>query len=516
MSSSRLASVFLAGFVAVASAAEPTLIHLFPVAGTQGTTVSVAAAGKFDPWPPQVWVDAPGITFHAAKTAGKFDVEVAKDATPGPHLVRFYNEQGASAPRFFIVSSEPELLEVEPNDNFKSPQKIDKLPVTINGRLDKAGDVDCFAVALKKGETLTAGVEAYVLASTFDGMLRLVDEDGTEVAFNHDDGRTLDPLLIWRAPRDGTFVVQLMGFIYPANSSVGLTGGEGCVYRLHLSATAAPAPRDIAPDSEPTVQESSSGVPVGSTPPLAIPVSVAGCIRKAGQENRHLFQAVKKQPYQLRVIAEQTGSPLDAWLKIEDQDGKQLGRNDDVGSLHDPLINWTAQSDGVFVAVVGDTTHRGGAGYVYRLEINEAVPSVAATSASHGISVMGGKTAEVKVTVKRTNGFKSKVMLAAKSLPEGVSAPEVEVPEKDGEVTLKISAEADAAPTGQPFQVVLREVESGTEHPVSYFMTAVGENNGVTQGYTKLVIDSTDKLWLTVVKAAADAEKPKAEAASKQ
>ncbi len=30
----------------------------FPVAGTQGTTVSVTAAGKFDPWPPRVWVDA--------------------------------------------------------------------------------------------------------------------------------------------------------------------------------------------------------------------------------------------------------------------------------------------------------------------------------------------------------------------------------------------------------------------------------------------------------------------------
>ncbi len=511
----RLASVLFAGFATVAGAAEPTLAHLFPVAGTQGTTISVAAAGKFDPWPPQVWVDAPGITFHASKTAGKFDVEVAKDAAPGPHLVRFYNEQGASAPRFFIVSSEPELLEVEPNDDFKSPQKIDKLPVTINGRLDKAGDVDCFSVALKKGETLSAGVEAYVLASTFDGMLRLVDQDGTEVAFNHDDGRTLDPLLIWQAPRDGTFILQLMGFIYPANSGVGLAGGEGCVYRLHLSATAPPSPRDISTDSEPPGQDNNSA-PVGSPPPLAIPVSVAGCIQKAGQENRHVFQAVKKQPYELRVVAERTGSPLDAWLKIEDQDGKQLARNDDVGSLHDPLINWTAQSDGVYVAVIGDTTHRGGAEYVYRLEINETVPTVAATTTNHAIGVSAGKTAEVKATVKRTNGFKTKLVLAAKALPEGVSAPEVEVPEKDGEVTLKITAEAGAAPSGQPFQLVLREVESGAEHPVSYFMTAVGETNGVTQGYTKLVIDSTDMVWLTVGKAAEEKEKPKAEAAPKQ
>ncbi len=64
----------------------------------------------------------------------------------------------APRPQFFIVSSEPELLEVEPNDDFKSPQKIDKLPVTVNGQPGQGGRRRCFAVALKKGETVTAGV----------------------------------------------------------------------------------------------------------------------------------------------------------------------------------------------------------------------------------------------------------------------------------------------------------------------------------------------------------------------
>ncbi|MEO6785317.1 MAG: hypothetical protein ABI318_04210, partial [Chthoniobacteraceae bacterium] len=62
----------------VSFAAEPVLTHLNPVAGQQGTTVSVTAAGKFVPWPVQVWVDAPGITFKPGKTVGKFDVEIAK------------------------------------------------------------------------------------------------------------------------------------------------------------------------------------------------------------------------------------------------------------------------------------------------------------------------------------------------------------------------------------------------------------------------------------------------------
>ena len=44
-------------------AADPVLNHLSPVAGQQGTTVSVTASGKFDPWPAQVWVDTPGVIF---------------------------------------------------------------------------------------------------------------------------------------------------------------------------------------------------------------------------------------------------------------------------------------------------------------------------------------------------------------------------------------------------------------------------------------------------------------------
>jgi hypothetical protein len=145
--------------------------------------------------------------------------------------------------------------------------------------------------------------------------------------------------------------------------------------------------------------------------------------------------------------------------------------------------------------------------------MKEAVPTVAATIATQALSIAAGATAEAKVTVKRTYGFKSKLMLAAKALPDGVSAPEVEVPEKDGDVTLKITAEMDAAPSNQPLQLTLREVDSGVEHPVLFYLIAPGESNGVTQGYTKLVIDSTDLLWLTVQKASAATEKSKANTA---
>jgi hypothetical protein len=475
------------------AAAEPTLTHLYPIAGQQGTTVSVTASGKFEPWPPQVWVDAAGIAFKAGTAKGKFDVEIAKDATPGPHLVRLFNESGASAPRFFIVSSEPELSEVEPNDECKAPQKIAALPATISGRLDKAGDVDSFAVVLRRGERLTAWVEAYVLGSTFDGMLRIADPQGVQLAFNH-DGRTLDPFFSWEAPRDGAFIVQLMGFVYPATAAVGLTGGEGCVYRMHLTTAAKAAETGAAAE----LAEQEPNDTASNARPIAIPTTMAACIQNPGDEDRFTFTAVKQRAYEFRITSARTGSPLDAWLKIENKDGKELARNDDAAASRDPQLIWTAPADGAFTVAIGDLTHHGGADFTYRLALAEALPELTASTTNHSIVVAPGKTTEMKVAVKRVNGFKAKLQLAAKNLPEGVSAPEVEVAEKGGDATIRFSASAEAKAVGQPIQLVLREAESGAEHPVRYLMIATSEDNGVPAGYTELVINSTDQLWLTV------------------
>ena len=59
-----------------------------------------------------VWADAPGLVFRGEKDKGKLTVEIAPDAPVGPHLVRIYTAQGASAPRFFFVSAGIKLLSV--------------------------------------------------------------------------------------------------------------------------------------------------------------------------------------------------------------------------------------------------------------------------------------------------------------------------------------------------------------------------------------------------------------------
>ena len=63
---------------------------------------------------------------------------------------------------------------------------------------------------------------------------------------------------------------------------------------------------------------------------------------------------------------------------------------------------------------------------------------------------------------------------------------------------MKLTAPATAPAASQPFQLVLRDVESSKEFPVPYSMASTSEDNGVPQGFRQLLINSTEKLWLTI------------------
>ena len=170
-----------------------------------GSTNSVRVTGKFEPWPPKIWVDVPGIDFLAQTNKGEFQVIVSPEATPGVRLIRLHNEEGTSEPRPFAIGAGPELVEAEPNDHFAKTQVIPALPQTLSGRLEKNGDVDSFAVALKAGEQLEARIDSVVLMSRLDAVLRLVTTNGQQLAWNHDFA-TIDPRLAWTTDRDQTVV----------------------------------------------------------------------------------------------------------------------------------------------------------------------------------------------------------------------------------------------------------------------------------------------------------------------
>lgn len=536
------------GCPTILRAAAPVLEFLYPAGGQQGTTVTVTAGGALDPWPVGAWSDSPGVHVEAvAAEKGKFTIRIDKDVQAGPHLVRLYNAEGASAPRVFVVGDRLESVEAKPNNEVAQAEPAGALPATVNGRLEARGDVDSVAVRLDAGQTLVASVQGRRLGGPIDPLLHLHDAAGNPLAFAH-DGLGLDPLLVHRAEQAGTYVVRVSAFAHPPAADVSLTGGENAVYRLSL--TTGPFVRyaypagvtrgtktavqlfgwNLGPDGRPQTQEIDAmgtrpdqdhvliPVPGGEGPlrvelndgpelteadpassppqqapaPLAAPAAVNGRIAQPGEEDVLRFAAKKDERLIFAVRAGTAGAPADAVLRLEDDAGKPLAQDDDAAGGADPRLEWVAPADGVYRAVVADLNRRGGPDFVYRLSIRRPAPSVAATVDAHEYRLAPGATAAVKLAVARANGHAGGLVAVATDLPPGVTCAAVPVPDAGGEVVLTLAAAADAKPAGAPVRVVLRGTDPNPPTEVAATFDP-GRDGG------QELIRQAEAVWLTVL-----------------
>jgi len=231
---------------------------------------------------------------------------------------------------------------------------------------------------------------------------------------------------------------------------------------------------------------------------LDVPSAVTGCIDKAGDEDRFTFAAKKDEKFLLEVQSASFGFPVDARLKVEDAKGKELAKKDDRVNA-DPALEWIAPEEGTFFAAVGNVLHRGGPDCLYRLSIRRAVPGLKAVSTENAFAIEPGKTNDIKITATRQHGLQSKLALSVKGLPEGLTAEPIDIPEKSGDVILKLVASADAKTFSGAIQIAATELESGLEHRVIFELISSTTDNGVPQGFSKLITESTDQLWLTVL-----------------
>lgn len=539
-----LLSVISLAFNALAQAAPPVLDYLFPAGGQRGTSVAVTAAGTFDSWPVQGWVDSTAIHVKAAKEKGALTIQIDPTATVGPHLLRLYTEDGASALRCFVIGDSLEALEIEPNDELRAAQTISKLPVTINGQLDKSGDVDCYALKLEKGTCLVASLQGRRLGSSMDPMLHLLGPDGIECAFAH-DGLGLDPLLSYRVEKPGRYVVRVSAFSFPPAADVKLAGGKGDLYRLHL--TTGPVARFCLPSgisrkeksqlhlqgwnfpptgasSEVTFDPNSItgletfiNIPtpggdgwlraeVGDGPEwldqearkegvvLPVPINITGRIQSPGEVHR--FKMTLKKDEQVRFIV-RTGilnSPLDALLHVENRDGKVVATANAGGISQDVIQDWTAGVDGDFYLTLSDLFGKGASDAMYRLEIKHPSPTVTATIDTHAIRLVPGKSATVKLNVSRKDGHSAGLIAVATGLPKGVTATSAEVPPKGGEIAIALTAAADATPANDVvhFMILGTDAKHPEVHTVPYLLR---QEKDVIQEW----VDQSDAAWLTVV-----------------
>ena len=479
-SSTRFAvlAVSLCSAVIPALAAPPALDSLYPAGGQVGARVEAQANGKgLEKGTWLGWCSDAHVVVLGGEKPNKCFLSIAKDAVPGPFLVRLYNESDASPPRIIEVGKFEEVLEKEPNDTLTELKQAEaRMNVTFNGVLEKVGDVDTFPIRAQKGKRLRLELHGYALGSPMDPALRLLNDRGIEIAAGH-DSHNLDPRIEFTPTADGTLFVQLFAFAHPPAADVALKGSANHVYRL-------------------TVTDEPKPVPVLTEPgKLTLPVVVNGCLSKPAAEDRYTFTAKKGDDLQISVRAQRLRSPLDATLRIEDEAGKSLQQADDADkdSL-DPTLRWKVPKDGEFKLVIADRFQHGSADHLYELSVKPFAPSLTATLDTHAYRLEAGKTVEVKLTVKTNGTYTGKIKAQAAQLPAGVTAESVDVPAKGGEVKLTLKAAADVAANQAPFAVeILTSAPDAVETVTATYAIPFTEPRG------DLLIMADTHPWLTVV-----------------
>jgi len=474
------------------AAAPPDVKYLFPAGAARGATVEVTASGTLKPWPCRAWISGTGVRFEPAKAEGKFDVVVDPSAAPGVRWVRFHSAEGASALKPFVVGDGFEVNEVESNDEI--PQKIDFAgpPLVINGALEKAADVDSFRLTLKRGQVVSAVVEAdAVLGSPVDAVLQVADEAGNVRTQNHDD-RGLDPGLSFTAPTDGPYSLRLFGFASVPNSSVRYSGAPENVYRLSITA----GPLVVPPPSEassrlviPSDVSVSPPAPATAAAPrkLAPPVVVRGFFAAAGERHVYALEAKKGAGYRIRVASRSIGGSADILLKIIGADDAVVQRVDDIARYESDVdTTWRVPADGTYRLSVEDLFGSTSPRHHYLLDVRPTDAEFGLTVAADLFTVEKGKPLEIPVTIVRPTGMTGEIDVRLEGLPAEFGKIAA-VSEAKGDASKKVTLKfTPAKPFAGPIRVV-GELRGATK------TRRTATFNLVAPAETK-----TDDLWLTV------------------
>lgn len=476
-------------FAAMGSAAPPDVTSLFPAGAQLGSNVTVVIQGKLGDGASHVWSSQPGVTATLPEKPGPITVHVASHTEPGVCWLRFFNEEGASGLRPFVIGESPEILEVEPNDEVSKPQMLPELPVVVNGQHGKSGDADTYSVLLRKGQVLVASLMANrILGSPQDAVLQILGPNGFVLEQNEDD-QGLDPQLAFAAPTDGVYSLRTWAFPATPDSSIRLFGSPACVYRLlvttgpfvdHVSPAAVqagsrqqvhlhgwnlpeqdveiaapvsaigrgfawaldgfshrlPATVLVQPHTSMVEQEPND---LQHAQALMPPVSVSGRVSQPRDVDAYQIPGKKGQRLRFDVIARDAGSLLDPVLRLYDSKGAVLKEADDDGKQSaDPDIEFTLPADGEYRVAVTDRFLHHGDRFAYLLSITEPQPDFSLSVAADSFVLQSGKELEIPVTITRS-GLAEELFVDVLELPAGVTCETAKSESKgDGSKSVKL------------------------------------------------------------------------------
>ncbi|MFT3783300.1 MAG: PPC domain-containing protein [Nibricoccus sp.] len=219
----------------------PFITNIFPFGGPAGAKTSVEVRGWNLP-------NAKALMNASNRTPGELSLVVERDGILSNQVL-------------FALDAEPEVSEVENNNDIAHAQKL-TFPSIVNGRIDAPGDRDVFGFEGRTGQDVVVEVFARRLNSPLDSILQLLDPAGKQIAANDDyvdkgDGLNThhaDSRIAIKLPADGLYTIHLADAQHQ--------GGPEFAYRLHVRAP--------HPDFELRVAPSSINVRGGAHVPVTI------------------------------------------------------------------------------------------------------------------------------------------------------------------------------------------------------------------------------------------------------
>ena len=352
-------------FAQPAKPVPPKVDKLTPNGVARGKTTRVTVTGTALDQVKSATASVPGVELKLVaegRTPTKLELDVTIGAaTPvGAMQLTFGGDGGKAAPVAFAVDRFDAVPEVGATDSARTAMTV-KLPVTVVGTVDRAGDVDYFRFTAGRGYQIGVQVVATELGSKLDAVLVLTDESGAVLA---EGGTSLGHV----AREAGVYAIGIRDREF--------RGGPDFGYRLHIGdvpvvtgvfplavqhgrtttvhvagvnlgepgriAAKVPVPADAVTGSKvPVVLNGAAAGAVGRPEvtvaefpsvvldpvtggDIRVPGSADGIFTKANEAHTARFTAKKGERLVVEVLARRAGSPVDSVIEILDAAGKPV------------------------------------------------------------------------------------------------------------------------------------------------------------------------------------------------
>ena len=372
----------------------PYLETIFPLGGQRGTDNTIAVTGA------------------NLETVNAIQVSIDAETSTGQQSLRVKTPSGlTSNPHPFSIGSLAETAESEPNDSADKANAVNT-PITINGKIDKQGDVDRFSFEIKTPQFLVFEVEALRLSSQLDALLTLYGAENDQVLAVNDDARRSDARIEQNFTQAGKYSIAIR--------DLNNQGGGAYSYRLNI--------RPLEPNfTLSAVVLDSQNRPSGLDSPrvsrggtFTMQVNVSRLDRLSGPVRLHCPTLPKTFDVSPAVI--------------------EVGKNQAVITVTAP---WDAPLGLMPFSVAGVSAV--GSRQVERmaapmlLTVMEA-PEFTLVLAEISASVAHNKTVNLHVTANRRDDFTGPIRLSVVGLPPRVTAAAVNIAAGKNEAVLSVRA----------------------------------------------------------------------------